>query len=278
MNNLKGCKPKLNKPFCQDLRTLSSEELKQVRCRLPGSNPFEGMKIKNGAFLDKLDGRTLCKKCGKSRKYFCYSCYIPLPEIENDIPVVKLPCFIDIIKHPRETDGKSTAIHASIIAAESVSLYTFPDIPHYNKEENVFLIFPDKNAIPLEDFSYNKYLGKCENKSEGISKNGLPPLRIIFIDSTWNQTKRIHGDERLKDLQCLQLTTRETLFWRYQKGKPKTYLSTIEAIYYFVKDFHLKFISDNYEGEYDNLLFFFKYMYEKIHTLYDPVSLLAYKE
>lgn len=52
-----------------------------------------------------------------------------------------MPCFIDIIKHPRETDGKSTAIHASIIASESVSLYTFPDIPHYNKEENVSIIY-----------------------------------------------------------------------------------------------------------------------------------------
>lgn len=32
-----------------------------------------------------------------------------------------------------------------------------------------------------------------------------------------------------------------------------------------------------YNGQYDNLLFFFKYMYEKIHLIYDHDKLWAYK-
>ena len=36
-------------------------------------------------------------------------------------------------------------------------------------------------------------------------------------------------------------------------------------------------ISCPYNGEYDNLLFFFRYMYSKIHTLYDHEDLKAYK-
>ena len=73
------------------------------------------------------------------------------------------------------------------------------------------------------------------------------------------------------------------MFWRHQKGKPKEYLATIEvqkfsykkydlfffqAIYYFMVDYHKVISEKPYNGEYDNLLFFFKFMYEKIHQLY----------
>lgn len=77
------------------------------------------------------------------------------------------------------------------------------------------------------------------------------------------------------------------MFWRYQTGKPKEYLSTIEvknadnshvrifditnyfqAIYYLCVDYHTDVLEESYSGEYDNLLYFFKFMFEKIHNLY----------
>ena len=78
---------------------------------------------------------------------------------------------------------------------------------------------------------------------------------------------------------------RQTMFWRHQKGKPREYLATIEvvilymelltirhhffqAIYYFMVDYHKVIEDKEYRGEYDNLLFFFKFMYDKIHQLY----------
>ena len=79
-------------------------------------------------------------------------------------------------------------------------------------------------------------------------------------------------------LRYVELTDRETLFWRYQRGKPKSYLATIEAIYYFIVDFHKLFICEKYEKQYDNLLFFFKFMFNKIHSIYDPGTLRAYKD
>lgn len=36
-------------------------------------------------------------------------------------------------------------------------------------------------------------------------------------------------------------------------------------------------INQKYHGEYDNLLYFFKYMYDKIHSIYDHDQLQAYK-
>lgn len=36
-------------------------------------------------------------------------------------------------------------------------------------------------------------------------------------------------------------------------------------------------INQKYHGQYDNLLYFFKYMYDKIHSIYDHDQLQAYK-
>lgn len=74
---------------------------------------------------------------------------------------------------------------------------------------------------------------------------------------------------------CVVLKDQESKFWRHQKENPSTYLSTIEAIYYLVRDYHQLFISSNYSGEYDNLLFLFNFMYQKIHGLYSGKDLKA---
>ncbi|XP_042221815.1 tRNA-uridine aminocarboxypropyltransferase 1-like isoform X2 [Homarus americanus] len=191
-----------------------------------------------------------------------------------------LPCKIDIVKHPREIDGKSTAVHAAVIAPDDVHIYTYPDLPHYSSQENVLLVFPDKDAININDLwshldkKTRKSLEEPETKR---IKPQIPFTRAVFIDCTWNQTRKIYNDERIKGLQCVELTNRETLFWRYQRGKPHTYLATIEAIYYFLVDIHIHVLKAKYASEYDDLLFFFKFMFEKIHSIYDSQSLKAYK-
>lgn len=78
------------------------------------------------------------------------------------------------------------------------------------------------------------------------------------------------------DLPKIKLNGIESLFWRYQRGNPITFLATIEAVYYMTLIYHKEFISVEYNGEYDNLLFFFRYMFNKIRQLYDPKSLKAY--
>jgi len=63
----------------------------------------------------------------------------------------------------------------------------------------------------------------------------------------------------------VELKTRKTCFWRSQKGKPDTYLATIEAIYYFLKDFREQCLAQEYDGEYDNLLFFYSYLHSVVN-------------
>lgn len=115
--------------------TNDSKETIDINQQFEHRNPFEYMKINDNSFLKTIDGRSPCPKCGKSRKFFCYSCYVPVKELADRLPKVPLPIQIDIIKHQREIDGKSTAIHAAILAPENVNIYTYPDIPDYSAND-----------------------------------------------------------------------------------------------------------------------------------------------
>jgi hypothetical protein len=53
------------------------------------------------------------------------------------VHLLQLPITIDIIKHSREIDGKSTAIHAAVLAPDDVNIYTYPCIPDYGSNERV---------------------------------------------------------------------------------------------------------------------------------------------
>src|SRR6218665_814081 len=72
---------------------------------------------------------------------------------------------------------------------------------------------------------------------------------------------------RVAGLQRIELTLHDTKFWQPQRDKPSTYLSTIEAMYYCVREYHECSSDVGYDGQYDNLLFFFCFFYHKIKTL-----------
>lgn len=54
------------------------------------SNPFLDMKISDTMILNNLEGRRPCPQCGKSRKYFCYTCYVPIAELSGKLPQIKV--------------------------------------------------------------------------------------------------------------------------------------------------------------------------------------------
>ncbi|XP_061526891.1 tRNA-uridine aminocarboxypropyltransferase 1 isoform X2 [Phycodurus eques] len=258
--------------------------------------PLRGLKLASHAVLEKVQqrGRSKCAKCGGSRMFFCYTCCLLVDVSLQEIPVVKLPVKIDIIKHPNETDGKSTAVHAKILAPSDVTIYTYPCIPDYDQDE-VVLVFPGPGAVTVQDMVQRLHertdsrssgprlkRRKLENvpahahatedpgsgapdETKSSESRAHPVQKVVFIDSTWNQTNKISTDERLQDLLQVELRTRKTCFWRSQKGKPDTYLATIEAIYYFLKDFHEQCLAQEYSGEYDNLLFFYSYLHTVVN-------------
>lgn len=228
-------------------------------------------------------------------------------------------------------------------------MYNYPDIPDYSKEEGVVLIFPSPKSISISCiFTGNSDLQIKDNfglprgchmgtflkhKLKEIVKEGedlgeeedetdfqlygseIPIKRAVFIDSTWNQSRSIYKDPRINSLKCVILQNRISQFWRHQKGSPRWYLATIEAVHQFLLEAHISAwgVSSNYikhldqlqintdfiprckiikledgkeipdeiikpyEGQYDNLLFFFSHMYDLIHSHYDHELLRSYK-
>lgn len=326
--------------------------------------PFNGCKINDPSFLDEHSGRLNCPNCKKSRKYFCYACNVPLDELKDRIPQVKvteivfttiflhfknsylilflqLPIKIDIIKHKQEGEGKSTSSHAKLLAPDDVEVYLYPNIPEYTLEEGVFLVFPAANSISIqhlvmgidpkvkENFGLPKgdHMGTLLSKKlsdlieeETVSEElpvvynleNLPIKKAVFIDSTWNQSRSIYKDIRVRSLRTVVIQNRISQFWRHQRGSPRWFLATIEAIHQLVTEIHVYAFGldtnykglDNleakvdsprliehedpsqdsqsdlvapYNGQYDNILFFFQHFYNLIHRFYDENELLAYK-
>ena len=138
-------------------------------------------------------------------------------------------------------------------------------------------MYPGKQAKTL-DIVFSKSDDQHSQSVEGenISITKDKKVRVVFIDSTWNQTAKILMDPKIAALQKVQIDDRETIFWRYQTGKSKQHLATIEAIYYFLVDYHAKVLGQCYQGEYDELLFLYKFMYGKILELYDRSKLRSY--
>jgi len=196
-----------------------------------------------------------------------------MPEIADKVPVVSLPLKLQIVKHPKEVEGKSTAVHAAVIANQDTTVYTWPDIPLFDPRTTL-LIFPCDESVTLEQLAQEcaaekggvRQGEKEEVKEDGKRENGRPndsssptpsesqpppPKRpkltrlpydsVVFIESTWNQAHSIFIDERLQKLKRIQLSDYETHFWRYQRGKPTSFLSTIEAIYWFFVEFDQHF-------------------------------------
>ncbi|XP_033842496.1 tRNA-uridine aminocarboxypropyltransferase 1 [Periophthalmus magnuspinnatus] len=277
-------------PGCHDKTTLSANSTDMAGS---AKQPLQSLKLASHEVLEQAQqkGRLKCAKCGGSRMFFCYTCCSLVGVGPQDVPRVKLPVKIDIIKHPNETDGKSTAIHAKILAPDDVNIYTYPCIPEYDQDK-VVLVFPGPKAVTVQNMIQSlteraqdpseprrkrfrgSSLSDCpthgegergEEGAEGKESKAPPIQKVVFIDSTWNQTNKISTDERLQDLLQVELKTRKTCFWRHQKGKPDTYLSTIEAIYYFLKDFHELCLERVYTGEYDNVLFFYSYLHTVIN-------------
>jgi len=231
---------------------------------------FTRLHIADTGGLEEHGSRQSCERCNKSRKYFCYTCCLPLASIKHITPRVELPVRVEIVKHPGEVAGKSTAVHAAVLAPDMVSLHTHPSIPSY-PASSTLLVFPGPTATSLPAIVQRCREGGGGGVVGGGGGGGVFPFKtIVFVDSTWNQCHGICQDPRLRLLPTVMIEARSTVFWRNQKGKSAEHLATIEAIYYFMVDYHTHVLGQEYRGEYDNLLFFFKFMHHKIHQLYSP--------
>lgn len=235
-------------------------------CLFEHENPFSHLHITSSEFLEEIKERGVCPKCNKSRMYFCYTCLTAVDSIRDRIPHVQLPVQIAIVKHAGEVDGKSTAAHLPVLAPDYVKIYTFPSIPAYDPSD-VLLFFPGENAQSLEKLWESRQNGCTTGPCVVCAKEHLsiPWKMLLFIDSTWKQTKRIYLDAKIKGLPCAVLEGGYSAFWRPQRGKPSTWLATAEAVHLAVTQL---LALQGCAGHVDDLLFFFKFFYTKISSRY----------
>lgn len=176
---------------------------------------------------------------------------------------------------------------------------------HESNEKSDLLINEetDGKKCPQKTLRTERFHEEIERINHHFSSyEDLPIKKAVFIDSTWSQSKGIYKDERLKCLPTLVIQNRVSQFWRYQRGSPRWYLATVEAVHQFLLEVHMNAwgVHPDYKGpnaekylivekcetspeikpycgQYDNILIFFCHMYNKIHSLYDHEQLKAYK-
>ncbi|KAL1924253.1 uncharacterized protein VTP21DRAFT_7288 [Calcarisporiella thermophila] len=225
--------------------SLENEKKKNTKLTPPEKSPFDKFKISNTAPLWECRQRVPCPKCERPMKYFCYFCYTLCGFKREDIPLVNLPIKLDIIKHEQERDGKSTAVHAKIISPNDVEIYPHTAVPDYEGED-VVLLYPGPTAKRIDKLNFKK---------------------LVVIDGTWRQASSMARNiPALARLPQVTIAPHETTFWRYQ-NKDINHLATIEAIYYFMREY-AELRNNAYNGEYDDLLFYYKFFYELIQQSY----------
>lgn len=134
------------------------------------------------------------------------------------------------------------------------------DVPELRKadedRDSVVILFPSADAVDL-----------CKMSQEELMKI----KRVYLIDCTWNQTAHFLKQENVKNIKRVKIQTEKTVFWRYQRIAD-TNLATIEALYYFFRDFDVNINCQGdyskYDGKYDNLLYYYVFNYKLIQYEY----------
>lgn len=216
---------------------------------------FETLLLDSFSSLDSAV-RSKCPQCSYNRKYFCYDCLIPMVD---HFPHVSLPCKATILKCKKEPRSKSSVVVTKILSPENSEIIdclgednSIPEFP-----PQTMLLFPGPGSKTLPELSNDELLWV---------KN------LVFIDSTWLQTTSMLRNQRVANLPMLRLENHTTAFWRYQH-ESKNSLATIEAVYYAYVDMYKEkfsrgFEAEAYQGQYDNLLWYFVYTYQRIQNEY----------
>jgi len=136
---------------------------------------------------------------------------VPLNKDLTEVPSLKLPLDVTVIRHPKEKRSKSSIVPTKILAPENVDIMHTIDVPEQRTEkyrneageedhDSVVLMFPSDTAVNIRDMSKEEL---------------LKIKKVVLIDSTWSQTRYYLRQEVLKKLKTIKIQTEKTVFWRY---------------------------------------------------------------
>lgn len=213
---------------------------------------LHNLKLSSFAPLDKASERIKCPQCDRSKKYYCPDCFIPLVD-KSLIPQLTLPLHVSVLQHPKEKVERSSIIPAKVLAPSSLDIYRTTVLPsiHLDPKDTLFL-YPAETAKSIKD----------------VDKDLLKNAKyLLMIDSTWAQVQTFLKLPEVKQLTAVKISAAETAFWRYQQVD-STNLATVEALYFFFKEYDEAISEREYDGKYDNLLYFYTYNYNIIQDRY----------
>lgn len=206
------------------------------------------------AELRKVTDRAPCPQCGKRRLYYCYDCLKVTHPSSHPDPV-HLPLQVHVVLHPGEHRSKSTSLAASTISPD-LHISTYPSVPENLDPDTTLVLYPSAHSTTLD---------KVENLHQY--------KQVLFVDSTWQQSKGVARDERVTKFKHVRIAEQTSLFWRFQNNDP-TYLATVEAIYYFLREYitqvnkQAKRPEPHYTGEVDDILYYYLNQYILIQQSY----------
>ena len=98
---------------------------------------------------------------------------------------------------------------------------------------------------------------------------------MILIESSWDAGEKMLENKNLQPLRHLKLLPmKKTLYWRdHHFGSDG--VCTIEAIYYFYRQYYERLNEGSYDGRYDDLLFYFRVGFQKALLYYKQNNLIA---
>lgn len=214
--------------------------------------------------------RKSCPKCGKKRLFYCYDC-LTVTHPQSHPPPLTLPLNVYVLFHPGERRSKSTALAASTISPD-IHVVTYPAVPSTLSPDDTLLLYPSEKSVELYEIDNLEHY-----------KN------VVFVESTWQKSKGIANDERVRAFKHVSIPSKSTLFWRYQNNDP-SHLATVEAIYYFLVTYiacknKKKTVSSPssemnskvsgeapqsfYHGEVDDLLLYYIYQFINVQQEYE---------
>ncbi|KAI9347165.1 DTW domain-containing protein [Zopfochytrium polystomum] len=281
--------------------------------------------------------RIMCQGCRRSHRPYCPDCVVPLGHCP---PKVRLPVPLDVYRHPNEREGKTTSVHAKLVAPDDCRLFVEDFVRNddalqrvlnrYPDRSRTLLLFPSADSVTLPDLAAEiatpffhsaslsstagtagseLALSSADVVAAGTAEAAespsslsfphrasaahprLPFDHVVVIDGTWRQARAMCWRLIPHGFRTVRIAgTPRTLFWRYQKYGDFC-LATIEAIYWFYKEFEEAFgrldaggdgglgrsreaaagdtpVGDVVGGPFDNLLFYFKYQYDLIQRTY----------
>ncbi|KAI0564607.1 DTW domain containing protein [Gracilaria domingensis] len=223
--------------------------------------------------------RTICTGgCGKSRRYYCTECLVPLVPNPQAFPSVSLPVYFHILQSHAEPPQRSTAQHVSVLAPKFATIWRpFPECISAFRE--CVIEGAEKNTVALLRATLYRFPGD-DAKTPAQAVIELPKLKhVVVLDASWTKSTVLISDPLFRELPRLTLPTgTKSRFWRYppKRGehseffspdKMESLLSTVEAIHRFCDAYNTA--RGEPGGTCDNLLWLFAFIHGRVKEAYD---------